>query len=228
LKAHQYTEEAHARADVERKGMARYWEFADPKVLDQMSVDAIQAKRGELGDEVTNRLLAQKHQPRAVTIDRDTFLAVAASGGLDAYSPKTDEQKSTLGLLHSQVETAVQLEQDRLGRKLKLAEEKAIATEIVDRKVLIDNNYIRQDPARVASLVTNPTDRERAYVPLDKIPPAALTEALNFARSINPRVARMNDAQLKALYSNNLQKAYALSLMGASRAEVEAAIKGSP
>lgn len=226
-----YTAGQRQQSVKEQKGWARYWELSSPTTLDATSENALQGMRGELGDDHVNRLLTQKRSltkseetVRDATIDDDLFKVTAAASGLDAYSPKTDGEKAELGQLKNSVETAIDAEQRRLGKVLTREQKQAIMHNLTDQKVML--NRWGFDPEKIAAMVTNPSDRAAAYVPIAKVPPAALTQYLNYARSLSPGLAKTSDAEISARFGDRIQRAYALRVLGGSRAEIEAAMKG--
>lgn len=227
-----YTREQRGRAAVEQKGWSRFWELSDPKTLDKTSENALQAMRGELGDEHVNRLLGQKRAltkgedaVRAATIDDDMFKSTAANAGLRPYDSKlTEASKAELGQLKTAVEAQIDLAQQAKGKLLTREEKQTLMQGIVDRKVYL--NVWGRDPEKVAATVTNPDDRTAAYVPVAKIPPAKLSQYLNYARSLGAAQQRMTDQELTTRYSDRLQHAEALRLLGAKDDEIAAALRG--
>lgn len=226
-----FTAGQRAEALKEKKGWARYWEQSQPAVLAQTSENALQAMRGELGDDHVNRLLTQKRAimksddtVRAATIDDDLFKTTAQSAGLDAYSPKTDDERSALGQLKNAVETAIDLEQQRVGKALTREQKQVIMHRITDQKVMLNRWFT--DPEAIAAMVTNPADRAAAYVPIAKVPPQTLAQYLNYARSLSPQMSKLSDAEVSSRFRDRIQRAYALRVLGGSRAEIEAAMKG--
>ena len=226
-----YTREQRGQAAKETAGWARYWDLSDPKTLNTTSENALQALRGELGDDHVNRLLTQKRAidksettVRAAAIDDDLFKTTAREAGFDAYSPKTDVEKADLGQLKNMVETAIDLEQQRTGKALTRDQKQAVMRSITDQKVML--NVWGTDPARVAAMVVNPADRKKAYVPIAQVPVAALSEAFNYVRGLTPETQRMPDEALRTIYSDRIQRAYALKLLGGTRAEMEAIMRG--
>lgn len=223
--------EGREQTGKERKGWARYWELNDPTTLTRQSDAALNAMRGDLGDDHVNRLLTQKRAldkgeeaVRAATIDDDLFKTTAMSAGLDAYSPKTDAEKSDLGQLKNTVETAIDAEQRQTGKALTRDRKQTITREIVDTKVRLSE--WGRDPTRVAALVSNADDRDRAYVPLADVPAVALAQYLNYARSLNPSTQRLPDAEIRTRFAERIQRAYARRVLGGTLAEIQAIIQG--
>lgn len=226
-----YTREQRAEAVKTQQSWSRYWELSDPKSLSQLSENALQAMRGELGDEHVNRLMTQKRAlgksdeaVRAAAIDDDLFKVIAQGAGLNAYSPKTDLEKSELGQLKNAVETEIDREQQRTGKPLTREQKQTIMHGITDRKVML--NLLGRDPDRITALVTNPEDRAKAYVPAARIPPTVMAQALNYARSLSPETQRMPDSELRARFLDRIQRAYAINLLGGTQADMEAVMKG--
>jgi hypothetical protein len=228
-----YTAAQRLEHEKEQKGWSRYWELSDPKTLNATSENALQAMRGELGDEHVNRLLAGKRQlqkgddkVRAATIDDDLFKTIASGAGLHPYETKgkTEAQNAELGQLRAAVEARIDQEQQAKGKELTRSEKEAVMHEMVDKKVYL--NVWGRDPQTIAALVTNPENRAIAYVPIKDIHPNKLTQYLNYARSLGAAQQRMSDADLQQRYSDRFQHAEALRLLGAKDEEIAAAIRG--
>jgi hypothetical protein len=227
-----YTERQRAQSTLEQRGWTRYWELSDPRTLSKMSDNGLQMLRGELGDEHVNRLLEQKRKleggtekVHAATIDDDLFKTIAQSAGLKAYGSSTDEQKGMLGQLKNAVETEIDREQQRTGKPLTRDEKERVMQKVIDPKVMLHYS-LWPDESRIAATVTNADDRARAYVPLANVPPMALSQFLNYARGLSPDLQHMPEPELRSRFSDRIQHAYALRMMGATRAEIEAAMKG--
>jgi hypothetical protein len=127
-------------------------------------------------------------------------------------------------MLKNDVESAIDIEQRKVGKELTRDQKQKIMHDIVDRKVLL--NYWGPDPTKIAAMVTDPEDRKKAYVPLAQVPAAAITAGLNYVRGISPATGKLTEPQLRALAAPRIQRAYALRLMGGTQAEIEAAMKG--
>jgi hypothetical protein len=227
-----YTQQQRAQTTLEQRGWTQYWQLSDPRTLDKMSENSLQMLRGDLGDEHVNRLLSEKRKlgasedkVRAAMIDDDLFKTTAQNAGLKAYGESSDEQKGVLGQLKNAVETEIDREQQRTGKPLTRDEKQRLMQGVIDQKVMLHYS-LWPDENRIAATVTNADDRARAYVPLANIPPVAMSEALNYARSLSPELQRMPEAELRSRFGDRIQHAYALRQMGATRAQVEAAMKG--
>jgi len=226
-----YTERQRLEATREQRGWTRYWELSQPATLDKLTENGLNMMRGELGDQHVNRLLEHKRRlgasedkVRAATIDDDLFKTVAQSAGLKAYGASSDDDKAELGQLKNAVETEIDLAQQRTNRVLTRDEKQTIMRSIVDRKVMLSSWFT--DPEKVAATITNPDDRARAYVPIAKIPPVTISQFINYARGLAPELQRMPEPELRARFGDRIQRAYALRLLGGTRAEIEAAMKG--
>jgi hypothetical protein len=230
-----YTAAQRLEKEKETKGWSRYWDLSDPTTLDKTSEGALQALRGELGDEHVNRLLAQKRAlsksdeaVRAAQIDDDLFKTTAAAAGLHPYAPKEDEtQKQELGQLRAAVEREIDIEQQHKGKLLTRDEKEKVMKRIVDEKVKF--NYWFSTPEKIAASVTNADDRTKAYVPIadiQKDQPKQLSRYLNYARSLGAAQQRMSDDELIRRYSDRFQHAEGLRRLGATDAEIAAAIRG--
>ena len=120
-------------------------------------------------------------------IDDDLFKTIAQNAGLKAYGESSDEQKGVLGQLKNAVETEIDREQQRTGKPLTRDEKQRLMQGVIDQKVMLHYS-LWPDESRIAATVTNADDRARAYVPLANIPPVAMSEALNYARSLSPEL----------------------------------------
>jgi len=226
-----YTAQQRGEAAKQQKGWSRYWDLSKPETLGQTSENALQMLRGELGDDHVNNLLKAKRglsksddAVRAATIDDDLFKVTAQSAGLNPYGASSEEDKSSLGQLKNAVETAIDAEQQKQGRALKRDEKQKVMRDVIEPRVML--NYWGRDPEKLAAMVTNPDDRAKAYVPIAKIPPVALSQALNYARSLSPETQRMTDKEIQSRFGDRIQRAYARRLMGGTRAEMDAILKG--
>lgn len=227
-----YTREQRADAAKEKAGWVRYWELSEPASLAKMTDAQINAQRGTLGDDHANRLLTQKRAlgksedaVRAATIDDDLFKTTAQSAGIDAYSPKTDDQKTELGQLRNAVETAIDVAQQAKGKLLSRDEKATVMHTIIDRKVMLDRWLT--DPEKVAATVVKPEDRAVAYVPIAKIPALPLGQYLNYVRGLTADTQRMTESELKARFGPRIQRAYALRLLGGvTTPQLEAILQG--
>lgn len=222
------------RADQvkERNGWTQYWNLSNPAVLDKTSENALQAMRGDLGDEHVNRLLTQKRSlsktedaVRAATIDDDLFKTTATAAGMNAYGTLDDGQKAALGQLKNTVETAIDVEQQRLGKLLTRDQKAALMTSIIDKKVMIDHWFGFSSESKIAATVTA-DERQNVYVPIAQIPAPALGEVYNYLRSMTPANARKSDAELLSTYNARIQYAYGRRMVGATRQEIEDILQG--
>lgn len=218
----------------ELRGWAEYFELRQPDVVRGLSHGDIVSRLPTLGTAHVQRLLGDKERVmkddatyRAAVVDDDVFKEVANAAGL-AYVYRTpaslsDVEKANLGKLRALVEDEIGRQQVGKNRRLTRDETRQLMQSLVDQKVLVkDSGWFFADDPAIAAIV-NEKDRARAYVPIDQIPPAAVGEALNYLRSLNPRVS---DQQLRTRYLDRIQRAYALTLMRGSRADVEAVLKG--
>jgi hypothetical protein len=228
-----YTREVRAQNLKERAGWARYWEEATPENLDKNTEDYFNSLRGELGDDHANRLIEGKRkqagQVKPATIDDQLFREVARSGGLDPYKKSpTEDDKAKLGFLRANVENAIdQYQRTHQNKALSYDEKGKLMKAIVDQKVMLDWSWPASNEEKIAALVTDPHERDLAFVPLEKIPAAHLSLMLNRLRSAGVAPATTDDATLKRLYISRLQHAYAQTLMGATLDEVHATLQGN-
>lgn len=233
----QFSEEQRRERQLELDGWAAYFDHSRPEVLHTLQRGEILAMLPMLGHNHVNRLLTEAEQLRTedaklerATIDRDQFVDVATQAGLPyAAQPKTKAEKANVARLEDLAKTEIARRQGSAGtrRELTREEKRDVIQGIVDTKVMLrDKGWFYSDVESIAGLV-NPDDEKKAYVPIGKIPDAALTEAVNFLRGELPRdVARLPLIELKSRYAARLERAYALRLLGKSRAEIEAALKG--
>lgn len=216
-----------------RAGWAKYWELSVPSKLTDTSEDALNALRLTMGDALVNQLLTQKRGldkgeavVRDANIDVELFNTLATQSGMKVYGTLTDDQKSANGQLLNSVNNAIDAEQRRTGKALDRAAKEAITKDILGKKVML--NYWGTDPERVAALVTDPADRAKAYVPIAKIPSALVDEVLTAIKGFGPATATMTPTEMRARYQDRIEHAYAIKLLGGSRDEQLAILKGAP
>lgn len=231
-----FTAEQRREQVLEREGWAAYFEMQRPDVLRGMSHGQIVAQLPTLGSQHVDRLLKAKAQIenddatyRAATIDNDLFSEIAHGAGLPGvYSAsRTPTQKANLGKLRATVEDEIGRRQVSAGRKLTLEETRTVMQQVVDQKVTLRTDYWF-DEEQLAAIV-NEKDRARAYVPIDQVPSgpqSASEDYANFLRGEMPALARVPTMEIRARYGQRFEKAYARRLLGASRAEIEAALRG--
>lgn len=215
----------------ERAGWAEMWRLEDPKVLSTMNDNQILGLIPTLGVDHVNRLMTKRRalaagaeKVHAATIDDDLFKTTAQAAGLNAYDAKTADEKSDLGQLRNAVETAIDAEQQQTGKALTRERKQQIMREMTDRRVML--NTWGRDPERIAATVVNSDDRTKAYVPLAKVPPAALSQYLNYLRSVSPAAQGMTDQQMRERFEDRIQRAYGRRMIGGSRAEIESILTG--
>lgn len=221
-----YTREVRRENELEIDGWARYQELTTPTALRGLTRNAIIAELPNIGRQNVNRLLNEWEQRtkddatlRKMEIDTDLFKELANDAGLTYVyrtpGQLTREQKATLGKLQATVNDAVAQRALAATRPLTPAEQREVMQSVIDQKVMIsDWGYDTQLPAAMV----NAADRAKAYVPMDQIPPQAVQEYTNYLRG--------EPAVTDAVRSQRFERAYALRLLGASRAEIEAALRG--
>jgi len=214
-----FTRAQRVEAEKESRGWGRYWELADPAVLSTMSDDAIEVKRGELGDAHTNRLhelkgrLSTPDAVKAATIDDNLFKSLADSAGLQPYkTTQSEQQKARLGYLRSAVEGEIDREQVSRNRKLTRDETAAVMQRVLDREVTV-GGWSGPGPLPSA-MVVREQDQEAAYVPLDQIPAQNLSEWINVIRSEIPREQRATRDAILRRYRDRIQRAHAAAVLG--------------
>jgi hypothetical protein len=216
---------------LEQQGWAKYYELSDPAVLSKMTRADILRELPNIGRDHVNRLLTDIEQSKtstAVTLDRVLLRDVAVDAGM-TFANKTpanmsDSEKASL----AQFEVAWKTEIGRRGgNKLTYEEKQAIGEQLAVQRVKVDDGMF-VDSEVVAASVTGEA-AARVYVPLAKIPPDILTQSVNWMRGILPPAdSGKTDGQLRIKYRDRLERAYALRVIGRSRAEIEKALKGEP
>lgn len=227
-------EAARRENEKERAGWAMLWHYDSPEVLSQMTDNQVLALTPDLGVDHVNRLMTKKRSliksdetVRAATIDDEDFKTTAHAAGLPAYKTSaTEDEKAGLGRLRQEVETKIDQEQQGTGKILPRARKLEIMHAAVDRKVMLD--YWTGDPERVAATVISASDRKVAYVPIAKVPPKIVDEALNFIRGQSAAFQRMPEAEFRARMTSRVQHAYALRLIGGDANAIMRALNGEP
>jgi len=212
--------------EAERRGAALYWELRRPDVLAMLSENAIIARSGELGSERAERLLRAKQEGggplRDATIDREVLDQVLRRSQLTF----TDDQRGDLLVA---VEDAIDRAQQAAGnKKLTRDDARAIAQGLVDDRVMVDT-WGPGGQERVRALVVDADDRKHAYIPLDRIPPALLAEALETVRGFTVSAQRpqgMSDAELRRRFGRRIERAFAIGQLGGTKAEQVAILRG--
>lgn len=218
-------------AAATRAGFASYLELSNPARLDGMSEEQIIAKLPTLGRTLTGSLMDKKRalakgaeKLHEATIDQQLFETVAEGAGLRPFDPKkTEDEKAGLGRLRNAVETAIDVEQRQTGRPLTRERKQEVMRSIIDTKVKLD--VFGRDPDRVAATV-RADERERAYVPIESVPPDTQSQAVNYLRSLGRVPAGMDDKRAIARFRDRIQRAYAARLLGGDRQQIETILKG--
>jgi hypothetical protein len=233
-----YTMSQRARAEADRadgeSSKANYAEFlrySSAASLSRMSEDQIISLLPKLGRTLTGSLMEQKRRldkgddaVRAATIDDALFDDLAQTAGLKPHEKsKSEDDKAALGRLKNSVMTAIDAEQRATGKPLTRERKAQLMQEQVDRKVRID--VWGRDPEMPAALVKQ-DDRERAYVPIDRVPAGVVTEGLNYLRSKGKIATGQNDAKAREMFRPRLERAYAARLMGATREQIANILEG--
>jgi hypothetical protein len=231
-----YTRQQRAEAEKTERGWAQFWALSQPEVLSQLSDNALNAKRGELGDDLVNRLFTLKRRVdtpealREAEIDTNQFNTIADQAGVNPYGSggSTDvarqRHQARLGQLRDAVESAIDVEQRGRGNKPLTREEKArVMEEIIHQEVMLDT-WGPWNTRRIAAMVLA-DERGVAYVPMQEISERAKADFLTYMRGL-PGNARYSDRDLLLLYRDRLERAYAVRLMGGTRAEIQAMLKG--
>ncbi len=119
-----YTKTQRLRAEQEYKGMVARFAYEDPAVLTAMTRPQVAALALELGPHnaahILQRYDALGGNPaklREAKIDHDQFNTIAATLGIDAFSPKTDDQKAQVSTLRDRVNGAIDIWQRAHGNQ---------------------------------------------------------------------------------------------------------------
>ena len=234
-----WTREQRQERQLEMRTWSTYATLADPQQLRHMTRGQILEQLPKLGRDNTNRLLNDHEQllksdaaVRDATIDADLFTEIAYDAGLD-YVTKTPGQRSeaenaNVGRLRSTVEDAIASAQGRKGGQLTREEKRATMEQIIDGRVRVADWFFDSDSV---GAVVPPESRGAAYVPIAQIDSTpktygtAYTQALNYLRGL-PGQARASDADLRRQFRGRIEKAVGRSFSGASRQEIESALKG--
>jgi hypothetical protein len=220
-----------AEEDATKKNFAAYLVYSNPATLANMSEDQVVNLLPSLGRTLTGSLMEKKRSlvksedaVRQATIDEDLFKQTAQSAGLRPYhSNLSENEKADLGRLKNAVETAIDGEQRITGKPATRERKQQIMQEMVDRKVKLD--VWGTDPEKPAALVKT-DEREKAYVPIDKVPKQTQAEALNYMRSAGNIPAGLSDAQALERFRPRIERAYAARLIGATREQIANILQG--
>lgn len=224
-----------ARERVERereaKEMAAMWSKADPLMVAAMTENQILGLMPDIGVENVRSLLAKKatlkddKTVREAKIDDDLFKNIAEGAGLNPYRTQMSEsEKATLGTLRNQVETEINARQEAEKRTLSRGEKEKIMRDIVDRRVIVDNYF--GDDTKVASLVVNATDKQRAFVPLANIPRTHQDDVVRIIQTLHPTAQHKTREQILSEYKERIQRAYAAELLGLGADEIKRRLQG--
>jgi hypothetical protein len=115
LESRDYTKAQRLRAEQEYRGTLARYAFQDPRVLAGMKREEVVALAlGPMGQENAGRVLATydsivktPEKLRSASIDHDQFNTIAKSVGLDAYSPKSDDEKASISLARDRVNDGI-------------------------------------------------------------------------------------------------------------------------
>lgn len=239
-----WTEQQRARAETEflegekgKKSFSKYWDLRDPAVLAGMSKNEIYALVPDMGQKLVDDLLRLKESlgkregNLEATIDDNLFKRLAEDAGLKPYAKNAPEKdKAYLGNLRDRVETLIDVEQQQRQRKLTRQEKEEVMQKAIDTKVIEDRNLFFSEKRIPAGAVTE-KQRSSIYVPIAEIKNVDgpwIKEALNHMRSIEAVSFRLTDEQIlgTSKYRKRLENAYARRLSGASRTEIEGALRG--
>lgn len=232
--------EEKAREDA---GWYMRYQYDRPERLLAMTEDQILALMPDLGQRNATELLERRRQyqrdaelVRQATVDRTLFNQLAIDRGIDVNKVgKSEEEKNAVGNAMGEVQAAIARAQTSKGKsKLTYDETREVMESVLDRQVMLRNKYFfADDPSVRAATVVNPDDVSRAYVPIQQVPDApenpVVETYLTWMRSeglMTPDQAKQPRSELKTLFGPRLERAYALRLMGRSKAEILEALKG--
>ena len=226
-----YMLEGRGRAEQTRRGWSTYWENSDPAKLATMTEDQIINLSAKMGPEQVSSLLEKKRSlgkseavVREAKIDDDLFKQTALAAGLKPYDSKLSaDEKAKLGQLKNHVETLIDQEQRATGKVLTRERKAQIMQTEVDKKVMLDQ--WGRDPEIPAAMVSK-DDRGSAYVPTARIPKEVIGQAANYLRSIGAAPIGASDDRIVKTHQKRIERAYAASLLGSSREEIENILKG--
>lgn len=227
-------DQAYQRGEQERAGWSVYWDYDSASVLSRTSENEIKNLASRMSPEQVNSLLNKKRSlekkddaVRSATIDEDQFkmLARGAFKGIDPYDTKMDkDHKAALGALKNRVESVIDDEQRASGKTLTRERKGQIMQSEIDKKVMIDE--WGRDPEMPVSMV--PKDKRGAvYVPIERIPKDALSEGINYMRSLGVIGSGTSDEMAARRFKDRLQRAYGLRMVGGTREEMETILKGA-
>lgn len=217
--------EDRAEGDATKGNFAEYLRLSDPTTLAGMSRDQVTSLLPRLGRTLTGQIVAKwetlakgADAVRDAKIDEDQFKQLASTSLPHVYKSTREDDKATLGRLKDAVETAIAAE-ERATKKPATRERKGqIMQELLDQKVKVD--VWGRDPEKPAAIVKT-DERDKVYVPVDRIPKSAASDYLNWLRSKGHVAAGMSDAQAMQRFGPRIERAYGARLIGASREQIE-------
>jgi hypothetical protein len=159
-----------------------------------------------------------------VALNDDDARGVFASSGYTWAAEGTPTQwgsgstGDTRRALYAQVVAAARVEigrQEAGGKKLTIEEKNTIVKQILDTKVVVQGMF---SPSEQVAVAVDPSDRTRAFVPLDKIPEKHLAAAIAWFRANTPEGrapsnARLTDPQLARKFKSRFENSYAAMVM---------------
>lgn len=226
--------------DLTRKHFVNYWSMSSPASLAKMSEQAILSLEPLLGRTLVGQLMQGKRalgtrdardeaRVLAATIDDDLFRTIASDAGLKPFSTTLEEgEKEQLGRLKVAVETAIAAEQERINKPLTQSEKRDVMQRIVDQKVMRDG-WGTTTPSQIAGTVKRNDDGSLPsdiFVPIASVPTQFSGQAVNWLRSVGAIKAGVSDERALRQVGDRVGRAYAARLAGATRAEVEAILRG--
>lgn len=225
-----YTAEQRRENELEISSWSRLHDLSEPSRLRTLTRGDILAELPTLGRQNTQRLLNEWEQRtrddgalRKSEIDADLFKEVANASGLTyAYNTPTQlskTQKATLGKLQSTVNEALAQRALSATRPLTPAEQRQTMQEVIDQKVMVNDWGFDSE---VTAAIVNEKERANAYVPLAQIPSLAIQQySAYLAGGLAAPVS-------ESVRSERFQRAYARKLLGGTRTEIEAILRGEP
>lgn len=130
-----------------------------------------------------------QHAP-TLTFNERVDNALRTTGLIDPGKSRTefnDADVTTYAKFETEAARRVQMLEASIGRRATGEEIQEVVTKLAVDQVFVNKSW-GTDPKIPAGLIREPEDSTRAYVPLDKIPPARLVELRNIVRSTGTKI----------------------------------------
>lgn len=140
----------------------------------------------------------------------------------------TDEKAQFMDYEDAASRAVQQFEVEKLkGQRRTTDEEKQkIVGDILARKVFIERS-LWPDKKNVPAAFVTPEEKDKAYTPIDQIPPAELKDVVNLARSYMVVPPTLTDDQVVSKLKPRIEKAYAQMLLGHGIGEIKKTLTGA-